>query len=191
MNIYPDYDIVNDTLERSDCEQDAAEQHGQLCAVLSLIDSISLEQWLDIALPKAEKGDALLAETRSILAEIYEKTVQSIDAEDFDFQLLLPDDDAEFSLRLQAISHWCQGFLMGITHAGVTDIDKLSENLPEIVRAFVEISRAESFEISDSEEDEASFTEISEFVRMSTLLFRVEFKHFVSKQAKADSEQKH
>lgn len=191
MNIYPDYDVVNDALQRSECEQDAAEQHGQLCAVLSLIESITLEQWLGIALPKGETGDALLAETRSILAEIYEQTVQAIDAEDFDFQLLLPDDDAELSQRLRAISHWCQGFLMGITHAGITDIDKLSVNLPEIVRDFVEISRAESFEINDSEEDEASYVEISEFVRMGTLLFRVEFKHFVAKQAKTDSNQKH
>ena len=164
MNIYPDYDVVNDALQRSECEQDAAEQHGQLCAVLSLIESITLEQWLGIALPQGEVGDALLAETRSILAEIYEQTVQTIDAEDFDFQLLLPDDDAELSQRLQAISHWCQGFLMGITHAGITDIDKLSANLPEIVRDFVEISRAESFEINDSEEDEASYVEISELV---------------------------
>ncbi len=191
MNIYPDYDVVNDALQRSECEQDAAEQHGQLCAVLSLIESITLEQWLGVALPKGEMGDALLAETRSILAEIYEQTVQSIDAEDFDFQLLLPDDDAELSQRLQAISHWCQGFLMGITHAGITDIDKLSANLPEIVRDFVEISRADSFEINDSEEDEASYVEICEFVRMGTLLFRVEFKHFVAKQAKTDPDQKH
>lgn len=80
---------------------------------------------------------------------------------------------------------------MGITHAGITDIDKLASNLPEIVRAFVEISRAESFEIENSEEDEASYVEISEFVRMGTLLFRVEFKEFVSQLAKADSEQKH
>lgn len=191
MNIYPDYDVVNDALQRSECEQDAAEQHGQLCAVLSLLDSITLEQWLDIALPKGENGDALRAETRSILAEIYEQTVQTIDAEDFDFQLLLPDDDAGLSQRLQAISHWCQGFLMGITHAGITDVDKLAANLPEIVRDFVEISRADSFELGGSEEDEAAFLEISEFVRMGTLLFRVEFKHFVREQTKTDAEQKH
>jgi len=55
----------------------------------------------------------------------------------------------------------------------------------------VEISRAESFEIEGSEEDEASYVEISEFVRMGTLLFRVEFKQFLSKQAKDSSEQTH
>ncbi len=191
MNIYPDYDVVNDALQRCECGQDAAEQHGQLCAILSLIESITLEQWLGIALPRSEKGDALIAETRSILSEVYQQTVQTIDAEDFDFQLLLPDDDAELSQRLQAISHWCAGFLMGITHAGITDIDKLAANLPEIVRDFVEISRAESFEINNSEEDEASFTEISEFVRMGTLLFRVEFRHFVAQQAKTKPKQKH
>lgn len=191
MNNYPDYDVVNDALARVECEQDAAEQHGQLCALFCLIESITPEQWLEIALPKGEKGNALAAETRGILTEIYDATVQTMDADDFDFQLLLPDDDAMLSTRLQAVSHWCQGFLMGVTHAGIADIEKLPSNLPEIIRDFVEISRAESFEIENSEEDEASFVEISEFVRMGTLLFRVEFKQFVSQLAEADSEQKH
>jgi len=191
MNNYPDYDLINDALIRSECEQDAAEQHGQLCALLCLLDSVTVEQWLAMVLPPVEKGDALQSETRSILSEVYDVTVQTIDAEDFDFQLLLPDDDASLSIRLQSLSHWCQGFLMGITHAGITDIEKLASNLPEIVRDFVEISRAESFEIENSEEDEASYLEISEFVRMGTLLFRVEFKQFLSQQAKANSEQKH
>lgn len=191
MNNYPDYDLVNDALTRIECEQDAAEQHGQLCALLCLIESITLEQWLGIAMPKGEKGDALAAETRSILTEIYDETKQSIDSEVFDFQLLLPDDDMMLSTRLQAVSHWCQGFLMGITHAGITDIEKLASNLPEIVRDFVEISRAENFEIENSEEDEASYVEISEFVRMGTLLFRVEFKQFLSQLAEAESDKKH
>ena len=191
MNNYPDYDLINDALIRSECEQDVAEQHGQLCALLCLLDSVTVEQWLAMVLPPVEKGDALQSETRSILSEVYDVTVQTIDAEDFDFQLLLPDDDASLSTRLQSLSHWCQGFLMGITHAGITDIEKLASNLPEIVRDFVEISRAESFEIENSEEDEASYLEISEFVRMGTLLFRVEFKQFLSQQAKANSEQKH
>jgi len=191
MNNYPDYDLINDALERCESEQDAAEQHGQLCALVCLLDAISVEQWLDIALSNVDKSNAFVTETRGILAEVYEVTMQSIDAKDFDFQLLLPDDDARLRTRLQGISHWCQGFLMGITHAGITDIDKLASNLPEIVRDFVEISRAESFDIEGSEEDEASFVEISEFVRMGTLLFRVEFKQFVSQQAKTDSEQPH
>lgn len=191
MNNYPDYDIVNDALERCESEQDAAEHHGQLCALLCLQESFSEDQWLSLVLPGGEKGDALLAETRSLLSEIYQVTNSSVDAEDFDFQLLLPDDDASLSQRLQALSHWCQGFLMGITHAGITDIEKLPSNLPEIVRDFVEISRAESFEIDNSEEDEASFVEISEFVRMGTLLFRVEFKQFLAQQARSNSEKPH
>lgn len=191
MNNYPDFNLVNDALTRIECEQDAAEQHGQLCALLCLIETMSTEQWLALALPKREAGDALVGETRSILTEIYQATVDSIDSEDYDFQLLLPDDDAVLSTRLEGISHWCQGFLMGITHAGITDIEKLAANLPEIVRDFVEISRAESFDIDNTEEEEASYVEISEFVRMGTLLFRVEFKQFLSQLAEAESDKKH
>lgn len=191
MNNYPDYNLVNDALTRIECEQDASEQHGQLCALLCLIESITLEQWLGIAMPKGEKGDALVGETRSILSEIYQATLDSIDSEVFDFHLLLPDDDMLLSARLQALSHWCQGFLMGISHAGITDIDKLPSNLPEIVGDFVKVSRADNFEIENSEEDEASYVEISEFVRMGTLLFRVEFKQFLSQLAEAESDKKH
>ena len=191
MSQYPDYDLVNDALTRVDIEQDAAEQHGQLCALLNLLDSISLEQWLEVCLEKGDKNDALLSETRAILAEIYQVTLDTVDAEDFAFQLLLPDDDASLAVRLQGLSHWCQGYLMGVTHAGITDIEKLPSNLPEIIRDFVEISRADSFDVEGSEEDESSFLEISEFVRMGTLLFRVEFKQFLQQQAKGDTEQRH
>ena len=191
MNNYTDYDLVNDALIRCECDQDAAEQHGQLCALLCLMDGVSLEAWLDIALAGCDKNNAFIAETRGILAEVFEATLKSIDAEDFNFQLLMPDDETALTTRLQGVSHWCQGFLMGVTQAGITDIDKLASNLPEIVRDFVEISRAESFDVEGTEEDEASFVEISEFVRMGTLLFRVEFKQFVDSQAKGGSEQTH
>jgi uncharacterized protein YgfB (UPF0149 family) len=92
-------------------------------------------------------------------------------SEDFGFQLLLPDDTAGLGARIEALASWCQGFLLGISHGGVSDIQALPGELPEIVEDFLNIARAENFELENEEEDEAAYMELLEYVRVGVQLF--------------------
>jgi uncharacterized protein YgfB (UPF0149 family) len=171
----PDYDQINDALQGLSSQFDAAEFHGQLCGLLCTHDSLQLPDWLALSLPEhdATKLSGVSHELFQALL-VYSQT--GLSSEAFGFQLLLPDDTAGLGARIEALGNWCQGFLLGISHAGVSDIQALPGELPEIVKDFLNISQAESFELADEEEDEAAYMELVEYVRVGVQLFHEEMR---------------
>ena len=101
-------------------------------------------------------------------------TENQIKSPDFEFSLLLPDDAASIDSRVESLGLWCQGFLLGISHGGVTDIKALPGDLPELVEDMVNIGRVGTYELESENEDEASYQELMEFVRVGVQLFREE-----------------
>lgn len=171
----PDYDHVNEALQQVQAEPDAAEFHGQLCGMLCTSESIQLDDWLNISL--SSKGSADLSPSnQTLFQELLLISGTGLISEDFSFQLLLPDDETGLALRVEALSHWCQGFLMGVSAGGVTDTKALPDDLPEILEDFLGISRAESYELVDEEEDETAYAELVEYVRVSAQLFYEELR---------------
>jgi len=87
---------------------------------------------------------------------------------------------------------WCQGFVYGLAVGGVKEETELPEDSKELIKDILEISRAgyiadDEAEIStdvedDNEEDEIAFMEVSEYVRMGTLLIYEELQPLQSSQ---------
>lgn len=171
----PDYDQVNDALQGVPSEFNAAEFHGQLCGLLCTCDSLQLPDWLMVSMPGSDPY-TLSPATNELFQVLLDHGQGTLGSEDFDFELLLPDDTAGLAARLEALANWCQGFLFGISHAGVSDIQALPGELPEIVEDFLSISRAENFELEDDEEDEAAYVELVEYVRVGVQLFAEELR---------------
>jgi len=171
----PDYDQVNDALQGVPSEFNAAEFHGQLCGLLCTCDSLQLPDWLMVSMPGSDPY-TLSSATNELFQVLLDHSQGTLGSEDFDFELLLPDDTAGLAARLEALANWCQGFLFGISHAGVSDIQALPGELPEIVEDFLSISRAENFELEDDEEDEAAYVELVEYVRVGVQLFAEELR---------------
>ena len=171
----PDYDQVNDALQILSPELDAAELHGQLCGLLCTHVQLQLADWLKLALP--DQDVTMLSDTSQALFQaVLEESQTGLAAQDFSFHLLLPDDTAGLAGRVEALGNWCQGFLLGISHAGISDIRSLPGELPEIVKDFLNISQAESFELADEEQDEAAYLELVEYVRVGVQLFYEELR---------------
>jgi len=139
----PDYDEINDALQGLSPHFDAAELHGQLCGLLCTQDGLQLEDWLSLSLPEHD-ATTLSARVYELFQALLESSQAGLSSEDFAFQLLLPDDTAGLAARIEALGNWCQGFLLGISHAGVSDIQALPGELPEIVKDFLNISQAET-----------------------------------------------
>jgi len=171
----PDYDQVNDALQGVPSEFNAAEFHGQLCGLLCTCDSLQLPDWLMVSMPGSDPY-TLSPATNELFQVLLDHSQGTLGSADFDFELLLPDDAAGLAARLEALANWCQGFLFGISHAGVSDIQALPGELPEIVEDFLSISRAENFELEDDEEDEAAYVELVEYVRVGVQLFAEELR---------------
>ena len=186
------YDEINDALKRMSVEQDAAEVHGALCGLFCTIGGLSADYWLDSVLTQSPEEDALTIdalsnESRSLLTLLFKETEKQLSGEGFDFQLFIPDDDSGLYARVEALSHWCQGFLYGLSLGGLTNPDGLPGDLPEIVRDIVAISRAESYELDDDAQDEKDFVELQEFVRVGVQLFVDEMQQFQVEEPEDDS----
>ena len=171
----PDYDQVNDALQGVPSEFNAAEFHGQLCGLLCTYDMLQLHDWLMVSLPESDPA-SMSPVTHELFQALLDHSQAALSSEDFGFQLLVPDDTAGLAARIEALASWCQGFLFGISHAGVSDIQALPGELPEIVEDFLNIARAENFELGDEDEDEAAYMELVEYVRVGVQLFRDELR---------------
>ena len=171
----PNYDVVADALKSAGLENNPAECHGALSALLSTVESLNAAHWLALYLT-AEKAAALPQEVLAVLGAIFETTSGQIDNPEFSFHLLLPEDDSMLDVKVEAISNWCQGFLMGLGLGGVTDIDNLPGDLPELVQDFIKISRADALSLDDEQASENAFEEIMEYVRVGAMMFREEMK---------------
>jgi len=174
-SILPEHAQLSQVLQQQQAGADAAEFHGQLCGLLAVDSQLSLTDWLATVLPGVVVA-SLPTNVQTVFQALLENSRNGLRDESFGFQLVLPDDDTDLAVRVEALGHWCQGFLLGVSSAGISDPKVLPGDLPEILDDFLGISQAESYELADEEEDEAAYTELMEYVRISAQLFCEELR---------------
>ena len=109
-----------------------------------------------------------------ILEKLYEETLESLEEfSDFEFRVLLPDDDTQIAERSLGLSKWCSGFLSGFGSVGRHNRDSLGENATEVLTDFARIAGM-SDPVPEGEENEVDLMEILEYVRISVLLIFTE-----------------
>ena len=163
-----DFDAVQDALAALGATADAAETHGTLCALL--LAAAPLDTWLGHTLEQTPAmADVLAQERLGVLQALYLETRSQLDEGDLGLALLLPADDADFGLRLQALASWCQGFLYGLGVTRLVEQEGLDEDVREGLSDLLEISKLDVDEDGD-DEAEQQFANIVEHVRLVTLM---------------------
>lgn len=165
----------------------AAESHGVLCGMLCARGAIDLSEWIGHVLGEQDESNVLLHDTVHQLAELYQETIEKVNDISGSFYMLLPEDDEDLMDRTAALANWCQGFVYGLAAGGISDDTKLPGDTQEILRDFVEISRAgynigddDVIEVSEAtEEDELDFVEVVEYVRTGVLLINEELQTLI------------
>lgn len=164
-------ELANALLEQGELFS-PAELHGCLCGLLggglkgaSEELLAELERTLDIAL-HGELADAV--------TQLYDGVKNSLEDGDFDFQLLLPDDDVEITQRVAAMASWCRGFLSGYAQARVSanaQSEAVAPDSAEALRDFAAIAQAGADdEENESEDDqERQYFELMEYLRVATM----------------------
>ena len=164
---------------------DLAECHGCLCGLLCATDTVQGAAWVNqiladkLGLPEPEAAphpNGAAGEERTLLLILYKETAGQLDDPEYGFSPLLPDDEQPLDQRVEALSRWCQGFLLGLGLGGVQEQSGLSGDSHEVMRDFVEITRLGQGEDGENEEDQAAFAEIVEYVRMAVLLVYEELR---------------
>lgn len=155
------YQTISETLEQQHSDFGAAEAHGVATGILSVEVRASAENWLREVLGNDFDENS---EGATVLRSLFEQTRNTLDegSNDFNFDLLLPDEDEPLADQAEALRTWCQGFLFGVgfTHSSA----EWPNDIAEIIKDMVELSKIDS-DIDDAEEHVVALTELHEYVR--------------------------
>ncbi len=166
-----DFDDLEHTLMKMNAATEAAEAQGLLCGILCALGRVDKKSWSQQVIGEAaDAADLLMNELKEHLGSLHSETLESLYDEEYGFQLFLPDDDAPVEERIQALSEWCQGFLLGFS---MRDLDSLQgdsrEEIEALLEDFIEVTRIDAEVGEDENEDEESLVEIEEYIRMGVI----------------------
>ena len=137
-----------------------SELHGLLTGIVCVTEAPTREEWSQIltTLNVPELSEDALA----LLTDEAEDVVHALSEDELDYLLMLPDDEHLLQERVQALSDWCAGVVLGFGLASGhvrSDERELIEHLQDVA--------AVEFEDSDNDEEgESSYEELYEFVRL-------------------------
>lgn len=163
----PDYREFVELIETLALPISASELHGLLCGYLCAGAISEGETYLRALL--SNKNEAVSREAALAMFEIYAVSQQQINHFDFEFKMLLPDDDAPLVERAQAFSEWCEGFTQGITLVGVDQEQLHEEEAQEALQHLVEFAQLDYASLDIEEADEKALWDVSEYARMAVL----------------------
>ena len=163
---------LDESLRRCGSHWAAAQTHGLLCGRLAIHGADGAIAWRDQVLESLDPADALRAECELLLDELFQATWRQLAERQSDFELLMPEDNADAASRTQALAEWCEGFLHGlVTETTGEAVRKrlAAEPLSDVIRDMLEITRATVGE-DDDEVTESAYAELIEYIRVAAQL---------------------
>ncbi len=161
------YDLVDDALIKANAIADASEAQGTLCGMVCVSGVGGLNNWLShIFGEEKDSKNLYIPESDKILSTLHDATVKELIEGDYDLSMMLHDDDDPLDIRIDDLTNWCQGFLYGLSAAGLKDIKKLPEEASEVLQDMLDISKAGYDTEADDEENEEAYAEIIEYIRI-------------------------
>ena len=168
----PIYGSVAEIIESVHTLASPAEVHGLLCGIIcSGKQQIDSETWAAKAMGLGDKDLHLSKKQATILQQLLDYSYNRLTQMEFDFQLLLPDEEASLSARSAEIGSWCHGFLIGLELTSDLDVtsDRLSVEGYDTLVKLSEIAEIDYEDLDYSERDETALVEVVEFVRLAIL----------------------
>jgi yecA family protein len=168
-----DIELIMRSLTNINSESTPSEAHGLLCGLLCGNEKLEVNEWITHLAPELSSGDLLAEEAQQLLGLCFKETIAALADNNLKFYPLLPDDE-ETAVNLEAIAQWAQGFLMGLSLAGIKEFSNYAEDVTEFVESMAAISGAYNYELAGDESDEEAVFEMIEFIRMGVLLVNEE-----------------
>lgn len=176
----PDYAEINAALHAAKTNLNAAQTHGMLCGLIAATGGQLNEPW-----DKLLFGNKKIADVSDMLQQLLEISYHQMSEFSFEFNLLLPDDDADINFRTENLGLWCQGFLTGLEKGNVPLKNRPESEVTEALNDILAISQVSFGDITDSEEDETAYFELVEHVRLAALMI---FQELCGPQAAPNTE---
>ena len=171
----PDFDEIADMYWRLGVMQSPTQLQGYLVGRLAVGDKILPEQWLIAAAGFIDAVEPPNEPESKLLQLLYNATSAQLDDGQMGLQLLLPDDAVDISQRVDSLSQWCQGFMVGFAEAGkqIQQHKGQQEYPPEVSEALNDMAAISQISLGEGDDDadqrEKNFFEIEEYLRLAAL----------------------
>lgn len=169
-----DYNNMQSLLAAHDGHMSASEVHGLASGMLCVRFDADFNRWVNAVFETEEQLQSLADSEKQELINLFEGSRELLKSDGFVFDLFLPDDGERMSIRSQALSEWCQGFLYGVAYMGMTDDTDLGDEGAGVLRDFLEMSRIDADDAMES--DEQSFMELQEYIRAAVHMLMMELQ---------------
>ena len=161
------YNACNAIIVQCDAELSAAEAHGMATGMLCANEQADSTAWLTELL---QNDRPVPDKDKNLLVRLFEETRRLLASDEFEFDLLLPEEDASLSEQVEALRNWCRGFLFGVGSGAATA--NWSKEVREIFKDITEFTKLDVN--AEGEEDERALVEITEYLRSAVILLRDE-----------------
>lgn len=140
-----------------------AEIHGSACGMAAgRPQEFVLAQFIEL------HGTDVL-EDEVTVREFITATLEQLHAQDMEFHPVMPGDEAPLAERSLGLASWCAAFLVGFGAVVADNMKTWPDEVAEIVRDYASIS-ALNEEEAETEQNEFSFMELYEYVRVGAVL---------------------
>lgn len=160
-------------------EELASHIHGLMCGNVCRGAMFSDMEQMKTLLPKNQDPDQTLLEA---LFELSQLTQNSILTMNLSNPLLLPDDDEKLELRIDALTSWCQGFLIGMDYKRLHTVHTFSAEMQESLDIISSTAIVDSSEVEEDEKGEKDYFEIVEYTRMAVLVIYADIQKLKQQQ---------
>lgn len=154
-----------------------AELHGLLCGLLCADADLNCDQWVRHVREVLADDVEFSQPVRDLLSKLLEYGIAQLNAPDWSVTLLLPDDDAPLSQRVDALGAWCQGLLYGLGLGQAKPRDIFSEESREFLRDATKIAQVGLDSDEPGEVDETAYAELVEYLRVGLLTIHQDLRH--------------
>jgi len=167
----PTFDELDQTLAQYGDEVSPVEIHAVLvgfqCGGAPLFDDALASTMQDFF-----GVDVYMApELPSLLSQLSAGIEASLQQDDFTFMPMLPEE-GDFEEQVSLFSRWCESFINGFS-ATCPEEEQLSEDIEGVLDDMMTFSRMRE-EVDLSEQDEESFIELVEYVKVAILTLYTE-----------------
>jgi len=162
---------IEQALARLNVEMDASECEGLLVGLLLAKGSVT-DAEVQQALAVVVDSTNLLAQEafKKIVKFVHELVAQLADSTCV-FNPLLGEDSDSMADKLDLLSAWVQGLLMGLAHGGIEDYSRLPGEAAEFAEDMVDMAQVNGYELEEDEEaNEEAYMELVEYLRTGILL---------------------
>lgn len=174
-----EHEQLNAILNEHDFTATASELHGLLTGLIAGGMFKESNDYLHHMAELFNNGLTVKGSLKSASEQLVTDIFQQFESEDMSFEILLLDEDETLSDQAVELLNWVQYFLVGFGF-NQRDLKMASNELREIIEDFTNITRMDT-ELDDSNETQADFYEIIEFIRVSAILCHQEYGKQVNK----------